>query len=201
VTGATDVEVQAHVATTLVALGDLLARAPEAVWDRPSLCEGWRVREVVAHVTMPARYSAERFTELLAEVGFDFTTLSDRLALEDAQLPTATLVGNLRDDVLHRWTPPGGGSHGALNHAVVHALDVTAAIGEPRVSDDAALRVVLDDLTAGGVHEHFGTELPAATLRATDIEWSFGEGPEITGRAEELVLRLCGRRAEAVPAS
>ena len=30
--------------------------AGPAVWDAPSLCEGWRTREVVAHMTMPARY-------------------------------------------------------------------------------------------------------------------------------------------------
>lgn len=32
---------------------DLLADLDEAGWDHPSLCAGWRVREVVAHMTMP----------------------------------------------------------------------------------------------------------------------------------------------------
>ena len=38
------------------ALADLLEGAGAGAWDAPSLCEGWRTREVVAHVTMPARY-------------------------------------------------------------------------------------------------------------------------------------------------
>ena len=29
----------------------------EGEWDQPSLCQGWRIREVVAHITMPYRHS------------------------------------------------------------------------------------------------------------------------------------------------
>ena len=43
------------VAEEYVALADLLDSAGPGVWDAPSLCEGWRTREVVAHVTMPVR--------------------------------------------------------------------------------------------------------------------------------------------------
>ena len=194
----TDEVLQRHVAATCLSLADLLEGRPGSVWDEPSLCAGWRVREVVAHMTMPARYTAERFGELLAEVGFDFTVLSDWLALKDGQLSAAALVGNLRDEVLHGWTPPGGGWRGALNHAVIHSLDVTAAVGERRCGQDEAMSLVLDDLTAGGTHAHFGTKLPARTLRATDIEWSFGAGPVLAAPAEDIALHLCGRNRVAL---
>ena len=197
-TDATDVDLQRHVVSTYGALADLLEGRPERVWDEASLCAGWRVREVVAHVTMPARYTTERFMEMLADVGYDFTTLSDRLALQDAELAPSVLLGNLRDDVLHGWTPPGGGWRGALNHAVIHGLDVTAAVGARRCTDDEAMRIVLDDLTAGGVHKHFGTELPARTLRATDVDWSFGTGPDLAAPAEDIALHLCGRSRAAL---
>ena len=49
------------IAEEYLALADLLASSPVEVWDAPSLCEGWRTREVVAHVTMPARYSTPEF--------------------------------------------------------------------------------------------------------------------------------------------
>jgi len=39
--------------------------ATKAQWDTPSLCAGWRVREVVAHMTMAARYPED---ELMAEL-------------------------------------------------------------------------------------------------------------------------------------
>ena len=53
--GETTVTAQ-DIAAECEALADLLERSEPAVWDAPSLCEGWRTREVVAHMTMPARY-------------------------------------------------------------------------------------------------------------------------------------------------
>jgi uncharacterized protein (TIGR03083 family) len=181
------------VETTYTALADVLDRLPASGWDTPSLCEGWRVREVVAHLTMPARYDEESFMAELRADGFDFTKLSNRIASRDAAVPAEELVANLRSDVLHRWTPPGGGYHGALNHVVIHGLDVTVPLDQPRTASDHALRVVLDDLTAGGGHEHFGVAIEGRTLRATDLDWSHGSGPELTGTAEDLALAMCGR--------
>src|SRR5205085_8138861 len=111
-------------------------------WNTPSLCEGWRVREVVAHVTMPARYREDAFMAELRADDFDFTRLSNRLAARDAELSTDELITNVRDRALHRWTPPGGGYAGALNHAVIHGLDVSVPLGQPPLSSDAAIRAV-----------------------------------------------------------
>ena len=189
----TDKELQPLVAATYVALADTLGVLPAARWDTPSMCEGWRVREVVAHVTMPARYSAEEFMAELREDGFDFTRLSNRIARRDAELSTQELIGNLRDETLHRWTPPDGGYHGALNHAVIHALDITVPLGESRSASDVAIRTVLDDLTEGGGHAHFDTAIEGRQLHATDIDWSYGSGLPLSGTAADLALHLCGR--------
>ena len=58
------------------------------MWDAPSLCEKWRTREVVAHVTMPARYDGPAFMAELEAAGGDFTRLSDAIAARDGALPT-----------------------------------------------------------------------------------------------------------------
>jgi uncharacterized protein (TIGR03083 family) len=187
-------DLQVLVAANYVALADLLEELPAERWDTASLCEGWRVREVVAHLTMPARYSEEAFLAELRGDGFDFTRLSNRIASRDAQLSTVELVGNLRDERLHDWTPPGGGYHGALNHVVIHSLDITVPLGEPRCASDTAMRSVLDDLTAGGGHANFGMDIRGRRLSATDIDWSFGSGSQLRGNAEDLALHLCGRR-------
>jgi len=105
---------------------------------------------------------------------------------------------------MHHWTPPGGGYHGALNHLVIHRLDVTVPLGVPRRSPDKTIRIVLDDLTEGGVHAHFGTGIAGRSLQATDLDWSYWPGPVLRGAAEDLALVLCGRtvpdaRLEAVP--
>lgn len=188
-----DADLQPAVAAEFLALADHLGAVPESNWDTPSLCEGWRVREVVAHMTMAARYPGDEFMTKLREYDFDFTRLSDEIARKDAELPTAELVANLRSDVMHRWAPPGGGYHGALNHVVIHGLDATLPLGVPRRVPEGTIRIVLDDLTSGGVHANFGVDIDGRCLRATDLEWSYGSGPELRGTAEALALALCGR--------
>jgi uncharacterized protein (TIGR03083 family) len=184
---------QPLVKATYVALADLLDRRSPADWDTPSLCDGWRVREVVAHMTMPARYDESAFMAELQDDNFDFERLSLRIAARDANLPCDDLVANLRSDELHHWNPPGGGEHGALNHAVIHSLDITGPLGEPRCATDDAIRIVLDDLTEGDLHAHFGTETKGRAFNATDIAWSYGSGTVVSGTAADLALSLSGR--------
>jgi hypothetical protein len=54
-------------------LAEVLTGLPEPSWDEPTLCTGWRVREVVAHITMPFRFSGRRFALELAKSRGRFT--------------------------------------------------------------------------------------------------------------------------------
>ena len=192
-----DTDLQPVVAAEFLALADLLDSATDAQWDTPSLCAGWRVREVIAHMTMAARYPEEKFMAELRRCEFDFGRLSNEIAARDAGLSANELAANLRSEVMQHWTPPGGGYHGALNHVVIHGLDATVPLGVPRRSPDDTIRIVLDDLTQGDVHQHFGTKIEGRTLHATDLDWSYGSGPVLRGAAEDLALVLCGRTLPA----
>ncbi|OHV36124.1 hypothetical protein BCD49_20810 [Pseudofrankia sp. EUN1h] len=189
-----DGNLQLLVADGYLTLADLLGSVPEEAWETPSLCAGWRVREVVAHLTMAARYSPDAFLAELRVRDFDFPRLSDELAGRDAALPTAELVANLRSDVMRHWTPPGGGSLGALTHVVIHGLDVTVPLDVPRRFPDEAMAVVLDALAKDGGSRHFGVDAAGRSLSATDLDWSSGAGPPLRGPAEDLALVLSGRR-------
>lgn len=181
------------IAATFADLADLLEPLPAATWDAPSLCAGWRVREVVAHVTMPARLTAEQFGADIAAAHGDFQATSDGLALRDASLPIAEHLDNLRSPVLAAWEPPGGGAIGGLNHAVVHSLDITNAVGLPAAASADALRVILDSLTEGGAAARFGVDVAGVALGAPDIGWSWGEGEVVTADAAVLVSLVSHR--------
>jgi uncharacterized protein (TIGR03083 family) len=187
------IDPRSAVPAEFLALADLLGPLPDAAWDTPSLCAGWRVREVVAHMTMAVRYPPAEFGALLRDCGGDFTRLSNMVASRDATLPRATLEGNLRDEAMHRWAPPGGGYAGALNHVVIHGLDITVPLGVPRRPAAETMRFILDDLTRGGTHAHFGFDLGGLSLQATDIDWAFGSGAPVRGAAGDLALLICGR--------
>ena len=191
-TGADARHLQPWAARTYDGLAASLAAGPAGTWDRPSLCAGWQVRHVVAHVTMPARLAAEQFGAEMAAAGGDFAVLSDTVAARDAALPTAELLDALRSPVLHGWQPPGGGAAGALSHAVVHSLDATVALGRPAVAPTAAVVAVLDQLVAadGAI---FGIDLTGVRLAATDTAWSWGDGEVVRGDSGALLALLSGR--------
>jgi uncharacterized protein (TIGR03083 family) len=193
----TDTDVQPLVGPQLRSLARLLADQPPSVADAPSLCQGWAVKHVVAHMTMAARYDPPAFMAQLAAVGHDFEALSQQVARRDGDLPFASLLDDLRSDTMAAWAPPGGGASGALTHAVIHGLDITGALDLPRTADDHATRLVLDTLT-GGVAAHFGVDIDGRELEATDLDWRHGSGRPVRATAADLVLALAGRPRPAV---
>jgi uncharacterized protein (TIGR03083 family) len=185
-------DLQSLVAPTFTGLADLLEAAADHTWDAPSLCEKWQVRHVIAHVTMPARMTPERFGAEMAAAGGDFTTLSEAVAARDASLPVADLLDELRSPGLHAWQPPGGGAAGALSHAVIHSLDVTIALDRAPAAPPDAVIAVLDQLT-GARGTWFGIDLTGTRLEAADTDWSWGDGRLVRADSGSLVALLGGR--------
>ncbi|MFI0450055.1 maleylpyruvate isomerase family mycothiol-dependent enzyme [Actinomadura sp. 6N118] len=193
-----ETELRSEIAAERGELAALLGDLPAGDWDAPSLCEGWRIREVAAHITMAYRYSAPRVIFELVRSGGSFDRMLDRCARRDAaSVPAAGLHASLRDNTTHPWKPPGGGYAGALTHDVVHGLDMTVALGLERRVPERRLRVVLEGLASPKGLKYFGADLDGIELRADDIDWSFGSGTPVTGAAQDLALVLCGRRLPA----
>jgi uncharacterized protein (TIGR03083 family) len=174
-------------------LADLYAELRPDQWSAPSLCAGWRTRDVLAHVTLPYRHSTLRVLRGIAAARGNFDRFADRIARADtARLPDAELLAALRDNITHPWRPPGGGQAGALSHDVIHGLDVTEALGLPRPPVDRVRTV----LVAAGPRSlaYFGTDLTGVRLVATDTDFSLGGGPEVVELpAAEILLRVTGR--------
>ncbi len=189
----TDAEVRAAVVAERRAQVARYSTLTEAQWDAPTLCAGWRVREVLAHTTMAYRYSLPRVLLEMARSGGRFGRMADRRARVDAaRLSSAELLACLRDNVEHPWTPPGGGPLGALSHDVIHGLDVAVPLG---LDDDASperIALVLGSMQPRNVR-YFGVDLDGVELQATDLDWSLGSGAPVRGRARDLRLAVCGR--------
>lgn len=176
-------------------LAGLLAGLPEKRWDEATLCAGWRVRELVAHMTMPYRHSGPRVILGLLRARGNFNVFADRIARRDAaEVSARELATTLADNAHHPWKPPGGGYVGALSHDVIHGLDFTVALGIQRqVPMDRLLPVLPRSLEEKGVR-FFGVDLDGVELRADDADWSLGSGEPLRGAAQHLLLVLCGRR-------
>ncbi|MEV4740034.1 maleylpyruvate isomerase family mycothiol-dependent enzyme [Streptomyces sp. NPDC049555] len=186
--------VRAAIAAERRELADLFDSLQADAWDAPSLCEGWRVREVVAHMSMGFRLSLPAtLGELVAARG-NLHRMTDRVARRDAAAhSTGELGAFLRDNAHHPWTPPVGGYVAALGHDVVHGLDVTVALGLDRRIPEDRLRVLLDDIRPRGL-KFFGVDLRGVRLCAEDMDWSYGSGAPVYGAAQDLLLLAFGRR-------
>ncbi|MEU4420454.1 maleylpyruvate isomerase family mycothiol-dependent enzyme [Actinoplanes sp. NPDC024001] len=186
-------DILAAVTAERTELADLLAQLRPEQWDAPTLCAGWRVREVVAHTTMPFRMSAPRFFWELARSGFRFNPMADRCARRDAaRMSSGELLAVLRANVAHPWRPPGGGLLGALSHEVIHGLDITTALGTGRRVPAYRMDLVLAGMAPKNL-AFFGADLAGVSLQATDREWSLGDGAPVRGIAQDLLLVACGR--------
>jgi uncharacterized protein (TIGR03083 family) len=194
---ASDVTITDAIEAERLELADLLSTLPSSAWDEPSLCAGWRVREVVAHMTMPFRYSTAKFLiELMRDRG-RFHRMSDRCAKRDAAAPPDELLAALRDNAAYPWKPPGGGFEGALVHDVIHGMDITVALHSDRRVPLDRVRLVLDVIARPKVLRNFETDLFGVELRADDLDWTLGSGLPVTGAAQDLALALCGRKLPA----
>ncbi|MFZ0186620.1 MAG: maleylpyruvate isomerase family mycothiol-dependent enzyme [Streptosporangiaceae bacterium] len=179
-------------------LAAVLDALPASGWDEPTLCTGWRVREVVAHVTMPFRYSGRRFVAELARSRGKFNEMANRVALRDAaRMSPAELAGAVRSNTGHPWRPPGGGFEGALAHDVIHGLDITVPLGLAFAVPEERLRRVLPVSAADKTVTFFGADLAGIEFRARDMDWTLGAGTPLTGAAADLLLAMCGRKLPA----
>jgi uncharacterized protein (TIGR03083 family) len=176
-------------------LAEVLAGLPAPSWEEPTLCAGWRVREVVAHITMPFRYSRGRFALELVKSRGRFNEMADRVARRDAAaMSSADLAGAVRSNTGHPWKPPGGGFTGALAHDLIHGLDITVPLGLAWPVPEERLRLVLPASLTDRSVRFFGADLSGIELRAEDMDWTLGSGAPLTGAASDLLLVLCGRK-------
>jgi uncharacterized protein (TIGR03083 family) len=163
-------------------------------WHTASLCAGWRVREVVAHMTMPFRIKPLGFMVGMVGAGFSFNKFADRDARSTARDNSgAELAALYRHNVGNPWQPPGGGGAGALSHDVIHGLDATEPLGLPAPSAD---RIALVLASAGARQlKYFGVDLHGRRLTATDADVSIGDGANVVPlTAREILLLVTGRQ-------
>jgi uncharacterized protein (TIGR03083 family) len=83
-------------------------------------------------------------------------------------------------------------TEGLVDH-LVHHQDIRRPLGLPRPVPTERLRAALDAAPALG--GFVGARKRAAGLRlfANDIDWSYGDGPEVRGTGEAILLALTGR--------
>ena len=169
-----------------------LARSLSAEqWELPSLCEGWTTRDVMAHL---ARHIHPGGWREGIEVSGKRAEGRERSYKET----TAGLIEALAAPAPSSMK--GLASTAKLNtcELVVHQQDVRGVVGLGRDYPAPTLMMCLAFSTTKfgtfGVTERLRSRGRGLRLRATDMSWAFGRGPEVSGPGEALLMALAGRR-------
>jgi uncharacterized protein (TIGR03083 family) len=176
------------------ALADDLADLPDAQWQTPSLCSGWTVHQVLAHLLSAAKMTPPKFFANFAAAGFRFNSYTEnQVSREAAGGPAATLA-EFRS-VLGRTSAPPGPKDTWLGEAFVHGEDIRRPLGIAHsYPTEEVVRVIRfyakSNTIIGGKDRISGL-----TLRATDTDFSIGSGPLVDGPAVSLMLAATGRRS------
>ena len=174
-------------------LVDLLATLTPAQWNAPSLCAGWRVREVVAHMFSWEELGPAGVVRRLVKGGLRQGRANAVGVADYSSSSTGDLLELARGHLTPRGLTTGFGGRIALLDALVHHQDIRRPLNLPREIPAerliCALRFARMAPPVGGPKRMRGL-----TLTATDLAWSTGRGPAVHGPGEALLMAVAGRR-------
>jgi uncharacterized protein (TIGR03083 family) len=189
-----DFDLWAAIASEREALaGDLAGLTPDQ-WTTPSLCEGWTVEQVLGHLTATAHKTPVGFFTSIIKSGFNFTKMANADIAEQTAGGPASTLANFRAVVNSRTHPPGP-NQSWLGETIVHGEDIRRPLGLAHTYDPVALREVADFYKGSNLIIGAKKRIAGLTLRATDADWTHGDGPLVEGPMKALVLAMTGRRA------
>jgi uncharacterized protein (TIGR03083 family) len=188
-------DIWSAVRTERGALADDLTDLPSNGWSTSSLCEGWDIHDVLAHLVDSAKETRLRFCFRLARARFDFDRANARgLAGERAADPAATLAAFRA--VVDRTTTPPGPKETRLVEAFVHGEDIRRPLGIARVYPAPLVVRAVEFQARTSASMGGGRTLVAGTkLVASDADLDLGAGPRVEGPAISILLAASGRRA------
>jgi len=175
---------------------DLLERLTDADWAHRSLCEGWTVRDVAAHLTLQQMGMGDVLRMLPRYRGGGMNRIIGDSARAKAATPVDLLVAEIRGMVGSRRHNLGVTSRDTLIDIIVHGQDIALPLGlDLSVPVDAAAEAATRVSTLGTRMASVFRPVPWRRYRftATDIDWSVGDGPEISGLILAVLLVLTGR--------
>lgn len=164
----------------------------EQQWNTPSLCAGWTVRDVTAHLLMPYELSVPAFLTKMIAARFSFDRLADRWARDDPR-SSQELIAALAATSAKKFNVPGANEAAPLCHLLAHGEDIRRPLGIRGQTNAESSNAALPQLTRFAKSEL----VEGLRFQSTDTDWSSGQGQLVTGTASALIVTLSGRPAAA----
>jgi uncharacterized protein (TIGR03083 family) len=186
-------QVFADVAAQRRSIADLLDGLDTEQLATPSLCSGWDVKTVAAHLVSDFTDGFWGFLASGVRHGGMHRGI-DALARSRARSSASEIAGILRRDADYRLSPPLTGPLSGLTDVLVHGADMRIPLGIPHTPDPQQVSRVLDFLTGRTQRGFFPPRrLRGIALYDEGTGRSWGEGALIRGAGAALMLAICGR--------
>jgi uncharacterized protein (TIGR03083 family) len=181
------------------ALADLIDGIDDADFDHDSLCEGWKVRDVIGHMLVGHTTPMLKILGLTAKYRFNVPRGSFEMSKDLAAKLTPEEIRTQWRAVAEQHTRNGIARtipypDGFIDH-FIHEQDIRRPLGLPAPTDADRLIAALDaTVKVKGPMFAPAKAVKGLRLEATDVDWSHGEGPVVRGPAEAIVLAAAGRK-------
>ncbi|MGE2719702.1 maleylpyruvate isomerase family mycothiol-dependent enzyme [Mycolicibacterium celeriflavum] len=172
----------------------LLDQLTPEQWDQPSLCTGWRVRDVVAHAISYEELSRPRAVARMVWGALRYRDPNAIGVAVNADKSPSELTALMRKYAQPRGSTAGFDGRIALTDGMVHQQDIRRPLDMPRVIKPERLVVALE-FAKYAPFLRGAWRARGLRLEATDLDWTHGSGPQVRGSGEALLMAMAGRRA------
>jgi uncharacterized protein (TIGR03083 family) len=177
-------------------IADLLGTLTPDQLRTPSLCQGWTVHDVAAHLITFLTFGQLKIYLGIVLTAADLDRVNRWLTQRAAAKSDDEIVEVLRRRAGARTTVPRSGYDPVLTDLVLHDLDIRVPLGIARDIGEERLSVALHHLTSrASPGFSMGSRLDGLRFTATDTGWQAGAGALVAGPAESLLLGIGGRAA------
>lgn len=170
----------------------LLRELTAAQWHARSLCANWRVRDVATHIVSYDELSKAATVATFLRGGLRTGTVNDVALARYRDLDTDGIVELVARNQKPRGLPSGFKGGIALTDGTIHHQDIRRALGLPRTIPEPRLVPALS-FSLGAPTLPSKGNAKGLRLTATDVDWTAGDGPEVTGSGEALLMAAAGR--------
>ena len=178
-------------------LADLLDDLSEHDWQQPSLCDGWTVRDVAAHLTLQQLGARTAIAMMLRYRGDTDRAIRECARACAATLSTGQIIAAIRGMTGSRRHNFGVTYRETLIDILVHAQDIAIPLSRRHpMPPEAAVAAVTRVWTM-----RWPPPFPASRamqqfrVTATDTAWAAGHGPQIQAPISAILLLSAGRFA------
>jgi uncharacterized protein (TIGR03083 family) len=178
-------------------VADLLESLSAEEWTTPSLCRGWRIRDVAGHLAVVPTISTWQMISVAPRARFDPNRINTFIATREGSRRPQEIVAQIRRHAGERRTARALDVRNALFDVIVHSQDIAVPLRRDFSVPVGFTQRGLARVWEMGWPFNARRTLRGVTLSATDTDWRVGTGPEVNGPALALLLLLTGRRGAA----